>query len=177
MPLRFRRSRDERGASSLHVLPMLNLVSILVPFLLMAIQLAGLAAMDVMLEAGAGKDKEMQGARELGPRLTLSLNRQGIVLSAPDADDMLLPCAEQPCTLSGYDFESLGHRLIAEKALTPHQETISIEASEDLPYEVLVRAMDVAREGPSHLRPGERPGLLFSTPILSSSLRDGEAQP
>jgi hypothetical protein len=133
----------------LDLVPVMNLLAILVPFLLTATQLVGLAVVDT-----AAASWRAEGRREVAGdgvlRLRLRMTREGFTLDgAEDAmgpDERIVPC-RGPCHEAGFDFEALRARLAAWSERLPPQRTIVLVPDAWVSYAAIVATMDALREG------------------------------
>ncbi len=148
------RSREEHtkaGFTAFHLVPIMNLATLLIPVLLMATQFVALQWMN------AGPDTpalENPGDDRLEPIVPIvDVSEAGFriagaeeVLAGPDGRP-LLPCAADACSNPGsYDYTRLRRLLGHVKDAYPWADEIILRADDTIPYDVLVRATDAARE-------------------------------
>ena len=134
----------------LNLLPVMNLVTILIPLLLMGATLMNLAVVDTTLPAIC-KDCAEPGP-EVPLRLILEIAPDGLTLSGADRvlDDGRIPCTDDACRSPGsYDFDALQRKLVLVKEQYPDNETLILVPDERTPYEVIIGAMDAARQTPT----------------------------
>src|SRR5688572_27399280 len=155
--------RERQGnMKDLDLVPIMNLVTILIPFLLLAAQFVTFAVIDTTLPS-PGTPPDSPNSPEL--QLTLSITPEGFLVTGRDerlgANGIAIPCVPAGCaTPESYDTASLANVAREMKARRPDEEQVVVVPASDIPYEVLVRAMDAAREDRSTSGPS-RP--LFPT--------------
>jgi hypothetical protein len=184
---------SKRGgeADELNLVPVMNLVTILIPFILMAAQFINLAVIDSTLPAiGAPVPVEEQPEK---PPLNLSvvitdlgftvagaaavLNPEGPpVEGAPPAvpaegegeeKGPTIPCLEEGCpTPQSYDYKELVRLLGVVKDEYSDEENVILVPESRIPYEVLVLTMDSTREDPNTMVDGA-PRLLFPFVVIA----------
>lgn len=157
-----RRTTEE---APLDLVPIMNLVTILIPFLLMSAQFVTLAVIDSTLPA-IGPPQEVQEEPD-EPPLMLSvavtdngftiLGDNGVVTGeaeegegaeAAEGDpEPTIPCNERPCTSAeSYDYEELTRMLGLIKDEYPDDQNVILVPEARIQYEVVVRTMDATRE-------------------------------
>jgi biopolymer transport protein ExbD len=138
--------RHETERSELNLLPMMNLVSLLIPLLLMGTQLVALSAVEVDLPAaspaGAVDPDELH--------LVIAIEPTGFVIRG--AEDVLgedaldLPCASVCAKVADYPADELQDRLAEVKAMHPTVRALTVLPDSRIDYQTIIRTMDVARE-------------------------------
>lgn len=169
-----RREHDGR----LSILPIMNLVSILIPFLLMTAQFAQISAIEtlapVLPSPGTPDD-----ASDEPITLLVQLSRRGIQIVGAEAvfqsgqqgaaDNPTIPCRGGSCSgADSYDWGALTAALSRIKDAFPEEDQILLLPAEDVPYEAIVRAMDASRADPSARGLDGRPRPLFPRVVLAS---------
>jgi hypothetical protein len=151
----------------LNLTPIMNLVTILIPFLIMAAQFVQLSVIDSTLPAiGPPQQVEPPKPDEKPPlQLSIALTGKGItILGAdtiiyPDGKPEFAEGEEKPPTLpckSGgacqnvedYDWRKLRAKLSLIKDEYPDDENVILVPNSDTQYEIIVRAMDSCRDDP-----------------------------
>lgn len=148
-----RKSRLE-DAKDLDLVPIMNLVTILIPFLLMAAQFVHLAVIDSTLPAIGPPVESTDKPDEPPLNLTVIVTDQGYtvagssaVLPAPTGDGPTIPCVEAGCpTPDAYDVKELTRLLGLVKDEFPDEENVIMVPESRISYEVIVRTMDATRE-------------------------------
>lgn len=175
-------SKRRGDDGDLNLLPVLNLVSILIPFTLMTTNFVQLAVIDTTVPAlaAAGAQPDEDAAEPL--TLTLFLTEQGIGVagadaivygaSPPEAEGAMrpptLPCASGVCSSAeSYDWKGLTGLLSRIKDANPDEEDVLIVPERRVSYEVIVRAMDASRDDPSARAPDGGPRRLFPHVVLA----------
>jgi len=140
--------RRHGDPGELNLLPVMNLVTILVPLLLLGAELAHLGILESQVPA-IGDD---------GPpaplQLTVAISRVGFtLLGAAGAEalpvpqeDLVLPCTDARCAApERYDYEGLQVQLARIKDAYPDEEAITLLPDADISYQVLISTMDATR--------------------------------
>lgn len=150
----------------LNLTPIMNLVTILIPFLIMAAQFVHLAVIDSTLPAIGPPSTEQPDPNEKPPlQLSLAVTGRGItVLGAdpilyPDGRPEIaegedrpptIPCKSGTCaSVDDYDWEELTAKLNLIKDEYPDDQNVILVPDNNVKYELIVRTMDTAREDPS----------------------------
>ena len=140
--------RKPKTVANLNLLPVMNLVTILIPLLLMGAQLMNLAVVDTTLPAICSSCERDEGT-EARLSLSLLISADGLRLEGADRllDEPSIPCTTGHCaSLESYDFALLQERLRQVKDAHPDEEALILVPSEHVPYEVIIGAMDAARQ-------------------------------
>ena len=171
MPGKGRRSADKM--EDLNLIPIMNLVSILIPFLLLASGQVKLAIIDSTMPAiGAPSDPSEPPDEEEEPPLTLSIviTEKGFSVKhnkEPKVEGEMAPAAEGeekgptlPCkdesgnelttcdTPDQYDYVGLTKNLVEvqKQYARPDDQNVILAPESAVKYEVLVRTMDATRD-------------------------------
>ena len=143
------RQRDE-SSRTLNLVPIMNLATLLIPVLLMGTQFMAVKLMN----PGPADGMENPGddrVHDVVPIVEVSASGFRIsgaedVLAGPDGQP-ILPCATGNCMNAGaYDYTGLRRLLGHVKNAYPWADEVVLVADDTIPYDVLVRAMDAARE-------------------------------
>lgn len=168
--------------SGLSILPVMNLVSILIPFLLMTTQFVQISAIDTLAPVLAAPGEPSE-AEEEPITLVLLLGARGLTVAGADAivypegaptgspreRPPTLPCSGGLCaSVDSYDWRGLTAVLARVKDAYPEEEDLLLLPEDDLPYEVIVRAMDASRADPASRGLDGRPRRLFPRVVLAS---------
>jgi biopolymer transport protein ExbD len=157
--------RREVETEGLNLIPVMNLVTILIPFLLMAAEFVQLAVIDSTLPA-IGPPQPVEDEPEKPPlNLSLALTDRGITVLGADAvlnpDGIEAPELAEgedrpptlPCKSGGictdvedYDWMELAKILKEIKDEYPDDENMIVVPDSYTRYEIIVRAMDTGRE-------------------------------
>lgn len=154
--------KGKRGdqAEELDLVPIMNLVTILIPFLLMASSFVSLAAIDSTLPA-IGQPPEATD-EEPKPTLSLSIGITSEGFRVIGGDDRLkgdgdskekkgapIPCTKPGCpTPEAYDVQALNELLVKLKADWEEEENVILVPESEVPYEVIIMTMDATRKNP-----------------------------
>lgn len=160
-----RRGQDE---VPLDLVPIMNLVTILIPFLLMSAQFVHLAVIDSTLPAIGPPQETPEEDDEPPLMLSIAVTDQGftiigdngVVTGDPDAEgeeaaapvegeeaEPTVPCTERPCSgPESYDYEELTRLIGLIKDEYPDDENVILVPESRIPYEVIVGTMDASRE-------------------------------
>jgi hypothetical protein len=139
---------------------MLNMISVIIPFLIMGAQVSSLAVVDARVDE-PGLESSTDGSTPRRVAVTLSVGRSGL-----SAD---LPCrADDWCTdADDYDWAELTAVLARVKDVHPAVQDLLLVPEASVRYEILIRAMDASREDTSSLVDG-RPRRLFPSVTIAS---------
>jgi biopolymer transport protein ExbD len=141
--------RRSGASAGLDLVPVMNLLAILVPFLLTATQLVGLAVVDTVAaswRAEGRRDVAGDGVLPLRLRMTL----RGFSLDGADdrldAVERVVPC-RGPCPEGAWDYAALRERLGGWSERLPPQRTIVLVPDAWVSYAAIVETMDALRDG------------------------------
>jgi len=150
-------------AEEINLVPIMNLVTILIPFILMAASFVSLAVIDSTLPA-IGQPQQVEQDPDDKPPLMLSLlvTDRGITVAGADAvlfpegapelaegeeRPPTLPCPGTSCSsLEDYDFLELTRILGQIKDEYPDDENVILVPESRVSYELIAKGMDHSRE-------------------------------
>ncbi|NOY26625.1 MAG: biopolymer transporter ExbD [Oligoflexia bacterium] len=176
--------RRVEQAEDLNLVPVMNLVTILIPFLLMAAEFVSLAVIDSTLPA-IGPPQPVDEEPDKPPlNLSLAITEQGITVLGADLvlhPDGAPPVVEGeirpptvPCTSGGvctglkdYDWTELTRILALIKDEYPDDENVILVPDQRTKYELVVKAMDASREDSDNRGPDGEPRLLFPFVVIA----------
>lgn len=155
-------SRREQEVPELNLIPIMNLVTILIPFLIMAAQFVQLAVIDSTLPA-IGPPQAPEETPDKPPlKLSLAITGKGITILGADAvlypggapplaegaaRPPTIPCGGGTCRrVADYNWEELTKRLVDIKDMYPDEENVILVPGDDIAYEVIVKTMDASRD-------------------------------
>lgn len=179
--------RGKRGgqAEELDLVPIMNLVTILIPFLLMASSFVSLAAIDSTLPA-IGQPPEATD-EEPKPTLSLSIGITADGFRVIGGDERLkggdkgedgkdkglpIPCKKPGCpSPEAYDSDKLNELLADLKDAWPDEENVILVPESEIPYEVLILTMDAARNDPNKNGDDGRPRDLFPYVVIAGGVQ------
>lgn len=185
--------RSLPDGEELNLIPIMNLVSILIPFLLMAAQFVHLAVIDSTLPA-IGPPQETPPDEDDEPPLQLSVVLTGKGITVAGADAVLnpegaegaaaaapaegeeaqptIPCKDPNCaTPESYDYEELTRLLGLIKDEYPDDENVIMVPESRIPYEVIVMTMDASREDKSSSGEDGKPRTLFPFVVIAGGAK------
>jgi biopolymer transport protein TolR len=145
-----RTGRRMGQAPDLDLVPILNLVSLIIPFLLLGAQFVTIAVIPSVL-AGEGTDTDAP----TGLGLTLTIAPEGYVVRGDaDAvrreslgDTLRIPCSTAGCPdAAAYDTAGLNELLSRVKLQYPKETTVVVVPYPQIPFEVLTATLDAARD-------------------------------
>ena len=176
--------KGKRGedAEDLDLVPIMNLVTILIPFLLMASSFVSLAAIDSTLPA-IGQPPEATN-EEPEPTLSLSIAITSEGYKVIGGDDRLkgegegedkkgapIPCKQAGCpSAESYDAEALNELLAKLKDDWEDEENVILVPESSVPYEVIIVTMDAARNDPNKTV-DNRPRDLFPYVVIAGGVQ------
>lgn len=139
----------------LDLVPIMNLVTILIPFLLMAASFVTLAAIDSTLPALGEPQPSTEKPDEEPLNLSVAITDQGFTVMGSDATlkpegdqkGATLGCSKPDCpTPDSYDYKELTRLLAQIKDRWEAEENVILVPESQIQYEVLVLTMDATRE-------------------------------
>ncbi|HZP11596.1 MAG TPA: biopolymer transporter ExbD [Nevskiaceae bacterium] len=136
-----RMAGGQRAASheaNINLVPMIDILTVLVLYLLVGSIASHLAILKLNLPAPNQPTPEK-------PPLSLTILVKHSELDVGDANGVLQAL---PNTPNGYNLAALGDFLSKVKAKNPEETSVTILMEQDLPYETLVKVMDTARVYP-----------------------------
>jgi hypothetical protein len=157
------------AAEELDLVPIMNLVTILIPFLLMAAQFVSYAVIDSTLPAiGPPKEVEDKEDEEEPLNLSVFITDKGFSVKgsagtlkndSEEGEDqgLTIPCHLDGClydrdgeegAAAAYNIEKLREVLTQVKEEYPDEQNVILVPEPGIPYEVLVLTMDGTRENP-----------------------------
>ena len=168
----------------LNLTPIMNLVTILIPFLVMAAQFVQLAVIDSTLPA-IGPPQPADEEPDKPPlNLSLALTERGVTVMGADAilhpdgapvvaeGEMRPPTI--PCKSGGvctsvddYNWNKLTTKLSLIKDEYPDEENVILVPDSAIQYEVIVKSMDASRDDPSKPNSDGTSRLLFPFVIIA----------
>jgi biopolymer transport protein ExbD len=141
------RSRRERRLgkidTSLNLIPYMDLMVVLIPFLLTGVVFSKLAVLELKLPASSASTP---AAAEATPPFSLIVTLQQDALTVRGSAINVTRFALQN---GQYDLAGLATALQQVKSSHPQEKTLILLSEPDIPYELLVAVMDVCREGPA----------------------------
>lgn len=136
--IRRRRKRRMHGsATELNIMPFMNLMVILLPFLLVTAVFSRTAVLELTLPGASAGPEDPQ------PQLALEVTVRGDRIEVGDRVTGLL--TELPNRADGYDLEGLGAYLMQVKQRFPDKVDATLLVESDVNYESVVHVMDAMR--------------------------------
>jgi biopolymer transport protein ExbD len=186
-----RKKQVTDGDVEANLLPVMNVMFLLIPALLMAMEVARFAAISVSPPkyAAASDNKEEQKKEDKKPlNLRIFIMEDGYRVSASgqqegadagksaDSTRPTIPLAKPGTPLNDflrYDYAALEAKATEYKRLFPHETVVTISAENSIPLESLTRTMDAVRGSNCKLVgaiAGEEvpPDCLFWQPIIDA---------
>jgi len=155
--------RRETESGELNLVPIMNLVSILIPFLLVAAQFVNLAVVDTSLPGIQGQDSDPVEP----PERQISVAITGEGLTVLGANDVLgvqdTGGFDIPSTGQDHDTRELTRVLGLVKDEAPEIEDIVLVPDSSIAYEDLIDVMDAARSESQ----AEGGRLLFPNQVIA----------
>jgi biopolymer transport protein ExbD len=174
--------RRSMEVGELDLVPVMNLVTILIPFLLMSMQLMSLAVIDSTLPAISSEPVEQEEDDEDKPlNMSILLTEEGFTVTGADkvlaeeegGPGAKLECKEVGCpTADSYDFAELKARLHKVKDVYDQERDANVILVPDstIPYEALVLTMDAARDDPEVLDADGKARILFPYVVIAGGV-------
>lgn len=168
------------NAEELNLVPIMNLVTILIPFLLMAAEFVSLAVIDSTLPAiGGDPSTEPTPEPEKKPlNLTVVITDAGYTVAGSaavlsnraegaDATGPTIPCREAGCpAVTSYDMKELRSLLGKIKDEFPEEENVILVPESRVEYEVIIATMDATRDDPDNKVDGKA-RMLFPYVVIA----------
>lgn len=163
----------------LDLVPIMNLVTILIPFLLMSAQFVSLAVIDSTLPAISQEVVPTDEEPEEKLNLSILVTGNGFTITGADAilppDDEdngpKVPCLDAGCrTPESYDYHGLTERLARVKDQHEDEENVILVPGGETPYEVLVHTMDAARDDQEDKDSEGKARLLFPYVVIAAGV-------
>ena len=142
--LRMRRERRlSKTDVSLNLIPYMDLMVVLIPFLLTGVVFSKLAVLELKLPTSSAA---APAAAEVKPPFSLlvTLQPDAVTVRGGGLNVMRLPLQN-----GQYDLAGLATMLQQVKSAYPQEKALILLSEPDIPYESLVAVMDVCREGPA----------------------------
>lgn len=176
--------RHKQETEDLNLVPVMNLVTILIPFLLMAAEFVSLAVIDSTLPA-IGPPQPVEEEPDKPPlNLSLAITDMGITVLGADAvlhPEGAPPIAEGeerpptvPCSSGGkctgledYDWGELTRILALIKDEYPDDENVILVPDQRVKYELIVKTMDASREDRDNRGPDGEARTLFPFVVIA----------
>src|SRR6185295_4700630 len=130
-------ARHTRKPAELMLVPMIDIFTVLVTFLLMTAVFSKTVVLQLNLPAAASEFKEPP------PGLVIEVMVRKNLLQVADRNSG--PLATLPNTAAGYDYNGLTEYLKRVKAKFPDKTDATILLEKDTPYDILVQVMDRVR--------------------------------
>ncbi|HRZ79587.1 MAG TPA: biopolymer transporter ExbD [bacterium] len=180
------KKRKQVADEDINLTPAMNLILILIPLLLTAMETIKMTTINVATPQ-IGPSSEAQPPEDRPEdkplKLTVALTDRGITLFARDQvienkDDPLGPTipkidGEEESVVDGtktpgkvYDYNKLAEMLADIKAANPAEENIIITAESNTKYHYIIKIMDAARER----KDGDKKTMLFPNVVLSAGV-------
>lgn len=163
-----RREQEEETVQA-DMLPVMNVMFLLIPALLLAMEFASMAQIPIGVPKVTGLPAS-QPATPTQPALDFKvvIARDGFETNASGSDSGRIPL-----TAGDHDFTALAKVARGFKQSYPSEVTVKISAEGDIPMHVLVRTIDVLRGDSCKMNPivhGEEPSdsCLFWSPVIES---------
>lgn len=175
-----RRPPDEPEAiPEANVLPVMNIMFLLIPALLLAMEVASMASIAVSpprtrSETSTPTPKDPQDTLDL----TVMITAEGFAIAPGTAAGTAppnLPLAKPDAPLADfdrYDYAALEQAARDYKAKYPDERTVRVSAEGDIPAQVLIQTLDALRGSDCRLiAASEEPdSCLFTLPIVAAGL-------
>ena len=148
--------REEAGYEGDPLIPIMNLVCMLIPLLLYGAVFVRFMTLDVNAPKIAQASVQQQPEENKALNLTVMITDQGFHFKVnpihrlpwmSQATDTASAGPDIPKKDDDWDFEEFNRKLKELKDLHREEVNIILGAEDDIPYEVLIKAMDYSRGG------------------------------
>ena len=142
-----RRGKRVAGESELDVTPILSLIVHLIPMILLAVNFRSFAQVAAGGPVLPTEEAPSAGALKQQSRQVVSVRivPEGFEVGGAGDAASAVPC-RGACTVDTYDYVGLRYALRAAKAQHPSETRVVVAPERDVPFAVIVRVMDAARE-------------------------------
>jgi biopolymer transport protein TolR len=134
--------RNSTDSTDLDLVPIMNLVTILIPFLLMASTFAAIAVIDSTLPAIVDNSDAPPPKKEAITQPSVIISATGFRVDGLDKPTVLT-CARLPC--EDFPYAELTETLLGMRDAGPATDAVILVPDSQIPYEVLIQTMDAAR--------------------------------
>lgn len=178
-----RKPRKDYEEEPLNLVPIMNLVTILIPFLLLSAQFVTLAVIDSTLPAITEEVSTSEPPPEDEAPLGLSIliTGEGFTLTGKNIERVLpkddaengqtVACLETGCpTPESYDYQKLTEKLVKLRDGWPDEENVILVPDGKTPYEVVVLTMDAAREDPNDRDDQQKARELYPYVVIAAGV-------
>jgi len=179
-----RKPRKEAEEDPLNLVPIMNLVTILIPFLLLSAQFVTLAVIDSTLPAiteEVVQDEPPDEDEDKPLGLSILITGEGFTLTGTNIESVLpkedeengpkVACLEAGCpTPESYDYQQLTEKLVLLRDNWPDEENVIFVPDGSIPYEVVVLTMDAAREDPNDRDDQQKARELFPYVVIAAGV-------
>ena len=128
----------------LDVTPVMSVIVHLIPMLMLSIRLVTLAELKspspVLPTRSA--PSEASYAEQQAERVVVGIRPDGFTLLGSSVG--VIPCLG-PCTPEAYDYQALNRAMVDAKQTHPQETRVILAPDSEVPYDVVIRAMDAAR--------------------------------
>ena len=163
----------------LNLVPIMNLVTILIPFLLMSAQFVTLAVIDSTLPAISQEVVPTDQDEEEKLNLSVLVTTNGFTLTGADMvlteeegeQGRRVPCLDAGCKApDSYDYRGLTERLAIIKDRFQDDENMILVPEADIEYETLVLTMDAARDDQEDKDDEGKARVLFPFVVIAAGV-------
>lgn len=151
-----RRLHSEEETGELNIVPYLDVIMNLVIFMLLSMTgLFTLGVLNVSAPKIGGDQAAVQGAKDEGPKLllTVAIGKEGFFIAGAEGvlgADAATPEAGRPPTVplkdGKYDYEALSAELVKVKEQYPKETSVILSADPGVLYDTLIQTMDACRD-------------------------------
>ena len=165
-----KKSRGSKPVQPPNLVPIMNLVTILIPFLLLSVTFVHLATVDSSLPSIVISDEPATESINL----TVAITDQGFVVQGKSplltSDTEATPGPTIPLTHAGeHDFEALSELMVQVKAVHPGEHNVILIPETQINYAKIVHTMDATRD---HLPEGAMAReLLFPHVVIAGGVQ------
>lgn len=176
-------ARKKEADPELDLVPIMNMVTILIPFLLLSVQFVSIAVIDSTLPAIGKPAEPSETEPEEKLNLSVAITDKGFtvlgasgVLGNPKGEGSTVPCVRDGCPgVEAYDTKKLTEILGQIKDEYPDEENVILVPESHIQYEVLIATMDATREDPdtkvARAGGGDGPRQLFPYVVIAGGVQ------
>ena len=171
-------ARKKEADPELDLVPIMNMVTILIPFLLLSVQFVSIAVIDSTLPAIGKPTETTDEPQEEKLNLSVAITDKGYtilgasgVLGNAKGEGATVPCLRDGCpSAEAYDQAKLTEMLGQIKDEFSEEKNVILVPESNIPYEVLIATMDATREDPETKENG-KPRELFPFVVIAGGVQ------
>ena len=170
------KKKGEGKVVEANLLPVMNIMFLLIPALLMAMEFASMAAIPVSPPQHAARSEDPTIPPEMEVRVTVASDGIKVATSSQTLSGISDARERPPVTVArtgegdaGYDFEALTALAASLKETSPETSKVIVSAEGDVHLQTLIYTMDALRGPSCSMAKGDPEGCLLWRPVLRAT--------